>query len=270
MAQLPHGREAAIWAWEAEVERAADRLVLVALARHAMLSSSNRVHPAISRIANDTGLDRKTVLASRKRLQAAGHLTVTGDRRGRTGQVQVIELHLKVVKTDSLKVVKTEGYDDGKVPVFSDQRWEKRDTEASKREQLSKLCNANIEKVRADWNALADLSPSTARCEKLSQRQVKAISELVRLKGDSAPTAVIKKIEGSAHLRGEGERTWAADMDWAFKPANADKILAGRYDQPPASGRKPYREFMAPQERERIRREGAEIRANLVRMERQP
>lgn len=69
--------DATRWAWQQKGIRAADKFVLVSLADRA--DEKHCCYPSIARLSADTLLDRKTVLASISRLEAAG--LVSADRR---------------------------------------------------------------------------------------------------------------------------------------------------------------------------------------------
>lgn len=73
--------DATRWAWQQHGIRAADKFVLLSLADRA--DEEHFCFPSIARLSADTLLDRKTVLASIARLEAAGLLTA--DRRHGAG-----------------------------------------------------------------------------------------------------------------------------------------------------------------------------------------
>lgn len=64
--------DATRWAWQQRCGRSADKVVLLSLADRA--DERHRCYPSISRLADDTELDRKTVLLALGRLESAGLL----------------------------------------------------------------------------------------------------------------------------------------------------------------------------------------------------
>lgn len=84
------------WATKVRTQRAADKLVLFAYAdRHS--EETGCAYPSIAWLCEFSSLDRKTVIASIGRLEAAGALTDSGDRKGDTKQVKVYRLNLETM-----------------------------------------------------------------------------------------------------------------------------------------------------------------------------
>lgn len=129
------------WAWKQPVPMAAAKFVLVALADQA---TTDLAFFAVSSIARNTGLDRKTVMTSIARLIEWGLLVDTGERRGRTGSIPVYRLLMNEglfdnapypsgaksgtgtkTGTASEAVPKT----DSSGTTFSGKRYQKRDTD---------------------------------------------------------------------------------------------------------------------------------------------
>lgn len=79
--------KALAWASGQKCEKAADKLILLALAeRH---NTETRIaYPSIAWLVEFSSLDRKTVLKSLARLQAKGLIIDSGDRMGATGRVK--------------------------------------------------------------------------------------------------------------------------------------------------------------------------------------
>jgi len=89
------------FAIQAKTTRAADKLVLMLLANYA--GEGGLAFPCIERLTIDSCLDRKTVLAAIKRLLAAGLITDTKKRIGRTDSVKIYKVNVSSPKngTDS-------------------------------------------------------------------------------------------------------------------------------------------------------------------------
>ncbi len=78
------------WAFMQQPEKSADKFILLVLADRA--DEVCCCFPSIKRIHQDTLLDRKTIIASLKRLIETGFIRDTGERKGATKQVKVYQL----------------------------------------------------------------------------------------------------------------------------------------------------------------------------------
>lgn len=117
------------------MERSSTKFVLVAMANCA---DQNMVcWPSMAYLCQATCQDRKTVLENIKRLKAAGLISDTEQRKGRTAQVAVYRLN--VTENGTVKAShKRNGSENGMVPktdakgpVFPRKESQKRDTEPS-------------------------------------------------------------------------------------------------------------------------------------------
>lgn len=138
-------------AFKADIQKAATKFVLVALADYA--NEAGEAYPTIETITSKTSLNRKTIISALKELSLLGLITDTGMVRGKTGQVKVWKLQLKssnerVPKTGHLDKAKKQpmkesqkrnSTENGTVPVFPPndpengtvKESQKRDTEPS-------------------------------------------------------------------------------------------------------------------------------------------
>lgn len=97
---------ATAWAWRQRLGSSADKLILIALAdRHN--DESGLAYPSTAWLAENTDLNRKTVMASLARLEAKGYIIDSGRRVGKTKQVKAYFLALdgpekSIPKTDNL------------------------------------------------------------------------------------------------------------------------------------------------------------------------
>lgn len=115
------------WASKQKPGRVADKMVLIALAdRHS--EETGIAYPSIAWLAEFACLDRKTVVASLARLEAAGLIADSGQRMGKTKQIKAYTLSLKDTEKGDPKTVPLEA----KSTVFSGKEYRKRDTEPSK------------------------------------------------------------------------------------------------------------------------------------------
>lgn len=78
------------WAWKAQVNTSAQRLVLLSLADRA--GENNTCFPSNARLAQDTVLNIKTVQKVIGQLMELGLVEDTGKRTGATNQVRVLQL----------------------------------------------------------------------------------------------------------------------------------------------------------------------------------
>jgi hypothetical protein len=86
------------------------------------------------------------------------------------------------------------------------------------------------EHVVEAWNVMAE------RCglrvvRKLTPQRRRKIQTRIRNCTIDEFTEAIAAIERSSFLRGENERGWKADFDWALEPKNFTKLIEGTYDR---------------------------------------
>ena len=82
--------DATRWAWKVPVKNATQRLILLSLADRA--GEHHTCYPSNKRLAQDTMLNLKTVQKSVRELIELGLITDTGERKGSTNQVRVLQL----------------------------------------------------------------------------------------------------------------------------------------------------------------------------------
>lgn len=83
--------DATRWAWTRTGLRPLQKLVLLVIADRA--GADDVAYPSYEQLMDDTGADRKTVWQALKALQAAGLISDTGIRTGKTGQIVVWKLN---------------------------------------------------------------------------------------------------------------------------------------------------------------------------------
>lgn len=129
------------WAGKQRLKRAADKLVLIALAdRHN--DESGLSYPSVAWLAEFSCLDRKTVIASIDRLEALGLVSDSGQRVGKTGQVKAYNLNISGTFET---VPETEQFQKRNSSTFSGKQSQKRDTEPSLEPSLSTEAKASSE-----------------------------------------------------------------------------------------------------------------------------
>ena len=82
--------DATRWAWAAPVKNAPQRLILLSLADRS--GEDHKCYPSNKRLADDTVLNLKTVQKAVNELIEMGLILDTGERKGNTKQVRVLQL----------------------------------------------------------------------------------------------------------------------------------------------------------------------------------
>lgn len=115
------------WAGEQRTGKSTDKLVLMALAdRHN--ETCGLAFPSVKWLVEFSSLNRKTVIAALDRLEKAGLITDSGQRKGQTKQVKA---YILAIKSPEKGIPKT-GPLAGKGTVFTTKESQKRDTEPVK------------------------------------------------------------------------------------------------------------------------------------------
>ena len=84
-------RAATEWVWSLNL-KASQKLLLLSLADRA--DEFHRCYPSTMRLVNDTGLDKKTIGKWINQMISEGLITDTGERKGPTKRVRVLQLNL--------------------------------------------------------------------------------------------------------------------------------------------------------------------------------
>lgn len=123
-------RAATDWAWGLELNTA-PKLLMLSLADRA--DESHCCYPSIQRLVKDTGMDRKTIGKWISQMIEDGLISDTGERKGRTKQVRVLQLNLTSERTQKRSSPKngtgTEIVHET-IPNLDTKRSQKRDTES--------------------------------------------------------------------------------------------------------------------------------------------
>jgi len=103
-------------AFDAQISKSSTKFVLVALADYA--NESGEAYPSVETICRKTSLNRKTVLAAFKDLQTIKYISDSGERKGKTQQIKVWQLHsFNSTKNGTLKESqKRDSTENGTVP----------------------------------------------------------------------------------------------------------------------------------------------------------
>ena len=128
--------EALAWAFKQDVKPSSAKFVLVAMAECAHYQTG-KIFPSIAHLADITGLNRKTIIASVAALENDGYISDTGERAGFTGQIKVYRANIGTVP-ELEQSQKRNSTKNGTVPilrdnstVFTRKQSQKRDTYTS-------------------------------------------------------------------------------------------------------------------------------------------
>lgn len=139
------------------------------------------------------------------------------------GQISTTELKDLEPQDPEPEDLDPEGQKQGQNPMHSDNRTHVQ----SPRRQSKNLPRKVMELYRL---LCSDLPPAG----RLSAKRIRAVQALTRKfpQGHSPDwwESYFTRAAGSSFLGGSGPRGWQADLDWLLVPANAQKVLAGNYD----------------------------------------
>ena len=143
--------EAVTWALGMKTGSASAKLVLIVLAERASRENDWRCWPSVADICDQTELNRKTVLAAIAKLIAAGLVSDTQRKRGKTGQIPVYRINVEQSQKRDASMGDTLPTDEDETvpffpsnsPVFSSKQSQKRDTEPV-REPVKEPVTKNI------------------------------------------------------------------------------------------------------------------------------
>lgn len=118
-------------------QSAPEKLMLLAYAdRHN--EETGCAYPSIEWLCEFSSLNRKTVIRAIAKLEEAGVLTDTGERKGRTKQIKVYSLRLQQSqKRDASRVPKQEQFQKRNSTAFSVEQSQKRDTDTVREPEAS-------------------------------------------------------------------------------------------------------------------------------------
>ncbi|HCH9097672.1 TPA: helix-turn-helix domain-containing protein [Salmonella enterica] len=123
-------RAATDWAWNLELS-AAPKLLMLSLADRA--DEMHCCYPSIQRLVKDTGMDRKTIGKWINQMMEDGLISDTGERKGRTKQIRVLQLKIGIEQAQKRNSPKNgtctkNGHET--IPNLDAKRSQKRDTES--------------------------------------------------------------------------------------------------------------------------------------------
>lgn len=123
-------RAATDWAWNLELS-SAQKLLMLSLADRA--DEMHCCYPSIQRLVKDTGMDRKTIGKWINQMMEDGLISDTGERKGRTKQIRVLQLNIGIEQAQKRNSPKNgtctkNGHET--IPNLDAKRSQKRDTES--------------------------------------------------------------------------------------------------------------------------------------------
>jgi hypothetical protein len=205
---------------------AAEKLIALAYAdRHN--EETGCAYPSIAWLSEFGSLNRKTVIAAVTRLEQAGFLTDTGERKGDTKQIKVYRLNLESIpKAEPFQ--KRNRTETGTVPKTAGEQSQKRDTDT----------------VREPTSPKASPSPKRARS---SEPKLQPF----RLPADWKPT----RFADGTVAREVADRR---GREWSRAAVESFRLWAANADDKPGIGRKlDWQAALAKWIIEQDRREGA-------------
>ncbi|WP_249267103.1 helix-turn-helix domain-containing protein, partial [Salmonella enterica] len=123
-------RAATDWAWNLELS-SAPKLLMLSLADRA--DEMHCCYPSIQRLVKDTGMDRKTIGKWINQMMEDGLISDTGERKGRTKQIRVLQLNIGIEQAQKRNSTKNgtctkNGHET--IPNLDAKRSQKRDIES--------------------------------------------------------------------------------------------------------------------------------------------
>jgi hypothetical protein len=227
-------------AFKADIQKAATKFVLVALADYA--NEAGEAYPTVETITAKTSLNRKTIISALKELSLLGFITDTGMVRGKTGQVKVWKLQLKatperVPKTGRLskprkqpvkESQKRNSTENGTVP-FSPPNDPKNGTvkESQKRDTEPSVLLTTIEppvKERAPEKKSTPPTETEIKAKRVADYLHKKLIEEIPEAKSEKPNLWVKDIDRAIRIDGRTETELLAVIDWMH---TGDKFWVG-------------------------------------------
>lgn len=177
---------------------AAEKLIALAYAdRHN--EETGCAYPSVAWLCEFGSLNRKTVIAAVTRLETAGFLTDTGERKGDTKQIKVYRLNLESIpKAEPFR--KRNRTESGTVPKTTSEQSQKRDTDTVK-EPTSPKASPSPKRPRSSApKAQPARMPADWKHERFGEGTV--AREVVERRGQDWARAAL-----------ESFRNWAANAD---------------------------------------------------------
>jgi hypothetical protein len=224
--------------------------VLMCLAERADDNGGN-AWPSIDSIATEAQANEKTVRRSLSKLEAVG--LIVGERgRGRRNTT-VWSLNFPITRLIREGVAPglertEEGILSAKPGIASPEPVLNQSITTARLlalpEQVQPLPSDRTAEMVTVWNTTCGDKLPRAQAHMLLDRRRALRTVLAREMGSSieAWQRFCQRVRAAPHLTGENNRDWRASLDWCLKPANAIKIIEGKYDRS-AAPREPGKSY---------------------------
>lgn len=226
--------QALAWASKCRTNSAAEKLMLLAYAE-CHNEETGCAYPSIAWLCEFSSLNRKTVIAAVARLETAGLLGDSGERKGRTKQLKVYTVNV------GKEYLKRNGSETGTVPKTAAKQSQKRDTEPLTEPSSPTIATQSTESVREDrlspvevveaWNATAGQLGLPSIRGPLSPERRRKLNARIRDHTIDDWRDALAAISRSAFLRGETGNWRGATFDFLLSPTNFQKVIEGNYDR---------------------------------------
>jgi hypothetical protein len=227
--------QALAWASKCRTNSAAEKLMLLAYAE-CHNEESGWAYPSIAWLCEFSSLNRKTVITAVARLEQAGLLTDSGERKGRTKQLKVYTVNV------GKEYLKRNSSETGTVPKTDAKQSQKRDTEPLTEPSSPTIATQSTESVREEvdqlspvhvveaWNATAQELGLPSIRGPLSPERRRKLKARIRDHPLDDWRDAFAAIGRSAFLRGETGNWRGATFDFLLSPTNFQKVIEGNYD----------------------------------------
>lgn len=150
--------QAITWAYKQEIRPSSVKFLLVTLANIA--NEQGEAYPSLAHLVQATCQDRKTVIAGLDRLEKAGLIADSGDRRGASKQVKVYQLSInretKSTENGTLSDAETVPFLDGDSTVFPRRESQKRYSDTKGKQQDTTIKEKRAHRLPEDWRPTED------------------------------------------------------------------------------------------------------------------
>jgi hypothetical protein len=219
--------DALAWAAKQATGSSGTKLVLLGLAECADRSHS-LAFPSIAALVEFTSLDRKSVISNLSKLEAAGYITDTGRKVGRTGQIKVYQINVPTVPETEPSQKRNRSGNSGKSTGNGTRNLSEPDQEA--KASFTEVAA----RIEAKWNETAKRC-GFKECRVLDNSRKQTLRLRLKEHGEARLLEAIDMAAKSAWLRGEGrDSKWRPGLDFILQPASLRKILEDSYgsDEP--------------------------------------
>lgn len=222
--------DALAWAAKCKVGKAADKLILLALAdRHN--PESDTAYPSVAWMADFSSLDRKTVITALMRLEAIGLISDSGERAGKTCQVKAYRLAIGTVpkteqspKRNGSGIPKKQSQKRDTEPVLEPVPSEDKSSSGVGSDEI----RLTIDHLKEAWNDGPGASGAVP-CRRIGCDRRQRVSTYFRTYTVDEITEAVLAVQRSDFLCGRTKEGFRADIDFLFSPKHMNRLLEGFY-----------------------------------------